>query len=185
MNMKVFMKVSIAVLALISSTSAKSNNGREARGGTRLTGRQLKSKSKGKGKGGPSDCCEFIEELLELDQACKEIVMATETEIVCEETFGIVPGKGKGGKGDTPAEQLADAVEEFATLIEDFQADEFASDDVTQEDCFGGDPIPLSTFGDWCTRVTIDGSDPPTIMLDPLVPVTDLGTYVEAYVSPL
>ena len=117
--------------------------------------------SPGRSSGGdPSNCCEFIEDLMRLDQYCADAIAALETEIACE-SFGII-----SSTSSLPFKAYSKAVNTFDGYLLDYELGVFS--DLSGLDCTvdttGTVNITLVTFGGYCLLgevIVVDTVNPP------------------------
>jgi hypothetical protein len=103
-------------------------------------------------KGAPANCCELISQLLKLDQKCYDAIASLETTLICQETYGIISGKGKGGgTSSAPFAPYSSAVSAYNAFLLDYELGVFTS--LSGLDCsvdITATAITLNTFGGWC-----------------------------------
>ena len=168
---------------VVAESSARHDDGILARGSSshsmdaaRISPpRNLKPGSSGGGD--PSDCCEFIAELLRLDQYCSDAIAELETAIACEDSYGII----SSSSSSLPFEAYSSAVNKFDGYLLDYELGVFP--DLSGLDCTVdslGVDIELATFGGFCLFgdvIVVDSVNPPIFTYtQPVIPfpVTDL-----------
>lgn len=185
--MKLLQLSAMAALALLfPAVAVDENDGVLSRGAmsTRQTERNL-----AKSKDSPSNCCELISQLMKLDQKCFDAISSLETKVICEETYGIISGKGKGGASSAaPWAPYSSAVSAYNAFLLDYALGVFT--DLSGLDCSvdftGTVDISLYTFGGWCllnSTIIVDMVIPPEFTyVQPVIPfnVTDILPYVPA-----